>query len=131
MQLLLHLSTLCSALALASSKASKNQKSSKGSSSPPSHSSTCPPPSDYTLPTSGPFSAIPSPPGRHLAGLISGFESWLVGLNMYETPIAIRLENLIDSMDWNCVASYSMGWKDALTKGDVLVRSPEFVNDLG
>ena len=130
MKLLLHLSTLCSASALASSKASKNQKSSKGSSSPPSHSSTCPPPSDYTLPTSGPFSAIPSPPGRHLAGLISGFESWLVGLNMYETPIAIRLENLIDSMDWNCVASYSMGWKDALTKGDVLVRSPEFVNDL-
>jgi hypothetical protein len=30
-------------------------------------------------------------------------------------------------MDWNCVASYSEGWKDALTKGEVLVRSPRFV----
>jgi hypothetical protein len=62
-----------------------------------------------------------------LAGLISGFESWLVGLKKYETPIAIRLENMIDMMDWNCVASYSEKWKDALTKDEVLVRSPRFV----
>lgn len=71
--------------------------------------------------------SIPTPPGPHLAGLISGFESWLVGLKKHETPIAIRLENFIDMMDWNCVASYSEGWKDALTKGEVLVRSPRFV----
>ena len=81
--------------------------------------------SDYILPKEGPFSAIPTPPGPHLAGLIEGLKAWVVGIEKYETPFAIRFTRLIDTLDWNCAATYSTGWKDAITKNKkTLIYAP-------
>mmetsp|Transcript_22803 Transcript_22803/g.73334 ORF Transcript_22803/g.73334 Transcript_22803/m.73334 type:complete len:175 (-) Transcript_22803:188-712(-) len=33
----------------------------------------------------------------------------------YETPIALRLGSLVDTLVWNCAASYHDAWLDALT----------------
>ena len=79
-------------------------------------------PLEYELPKAGPLTD-PSPPGPHLVATFAGMEAWAVGLK-YETPITLRFTSFIDSIMWNCVATYSPDWKDALTKEDTLIDIP-------
>ena len=81
--------------------------------------------SEYFLPLDGPLASIPN--GAHVTGLVAGFQAWIAGFQNYETPTVLRFTYLIDSMDWNCAASYSHNWKDSLTKSDVLVRTPSSI----
>ena len=60
-----------------------------------------------------------------VAALQGGFSP---ALRQYETPLVLRFTRLIDLLDWNCAASYSEDWRDALTFGDPLVRTPSDVN---
>ena len=53
----------------------------------------------------------------HLASIFSQ----LPVLSQFETPIAIRWTSLIDAVFWNCVATYSDAYKDALTRQRPLV----------
>jgi hypothetical protein len=51
-------------------------------------------------------------------------DGWTPGLASTETPIVVRIAHLVDTIDWNCAAMYSLTWLDALTKDDPLLRSP-------
>ena len=66
---------------------------------------------------------------KHIYATIVGLHGgWTEGLKLYETPIVIRFTRLIDMMNWNCAAVYSVQWKDALTKTDPIIRAPEEIN---
>ena len=66
---------------------------------------------------------------KHIYATIVGLNGgWTEGLKLYETPIVIRFTRLIDIMNWNCAAVYSVQWKDALTKTDPIIRAPEEIN---
>ena len=60
-----------------------------------------------------------------VAALQGGFSP---ALRQYETPLVLRFTRLIDLLDWNCAASFSDDWRDALTFGDPLVRTPPNAN---
>lgn len=64
------------------------------------------------------------PPPQTFATVAALKGGWTPGLAMYETPMAVRFTHLIDMLDWNCAASYSADWKDAIDRGEPLVRTP-------
>jgi len=65
------------------------------------------------------------PQMKHIFGTFLGFQAWIPGIKMYETPLIVRFTHLIDRMGWNCVAAYSLDWKDYLIEGgEPLVRVP-------
>ena len=51
-------------------------------------------------------------------------DGWAPGFAATETPIISRLVQLIDKMNWNCVAVYSSTWKDAISKEDPKIPTP-------
>ena len=58
----------------------------------------------------------PPPFSPEISYLLTGIPTLVQVLKGYETPIAIRFTNYFDSTWWNCVATYSSDFKDALTK---------------
>ena len=62
------------------------------------------------------FPLIPVlPPDKNLQLLLTLLESVIPSINAYETPMAIRFTNLVDSLNWNCVAAYHPTFKSSLT----------------
>ena len=41
-----------------------------------------------------------------------------------ETPIVVRYTSLIDAVSWNCIATYSDSYLDALTKARPTLAAP-------
>lgn len=62
---------------------------------------------------------------KHTFGTFMGLEAWIPSLGKFETPLVVRFTHLIDRINWNCAATYSSDWKDYMTRGDPLVRTPE------
>ena len=62
------------------------------------------------------FPLIPVlPPDRNLQFLLTFLESIIPPIAAHETPMAIRFTNLVDSLNWNCVATYHPTFKSSLT----------------
>ena len=72
------------------------------------------------------------PQMKHIFGTFLGFQAFIPGIKMYETPLIVRFTHLIDRLGWNCMASHSPVWKDYLTNGgEPLVRTPQKVRLTG
>ena len=65
---------------------------------------------------------------KHIYATIVGLQGgWNKGHKIYET-LVIRFTPLIDMMNQNCAAVYSVQCKDALTKKDPIIQSLEEIN---
>ena len=66
---------------------------------------------------------------KYIYATIVGLQGgWNKGLKIYE-KLVIIFNRLIDMMNQNCAAVYSVQCKDALTKTDPIVRSLEEINN--
>eukprot|EP00977_Amphora_coffeiformis_P003851 scaffold768_cov166-Amphora_coffeaeformis.AAC.9 len=67
----------------------------------------------------------PPPIAPEIFIIVAAIGALSPGIRTYETPVAIRFTSYFDSLWWNCVASYSANYKDAITHERPEVVAPD------
>mmetsp|Transcript_3777 Transcript_3777/g.11176 ORF Transcript_3777/g.11176 Transcript_3777/m.11176 type:complete len:712 (-) Transcript_3777:183-2318(-) len=95
---------------------------------------SAPPPSPTPSPTQAPTTSttttLPITPMTYFTWLFAGVIQPLIPhILVEETPIQIRHTSIIDAINWNCAATYSATYKDALTKVRPTLVAPAHLYD--